>query len=91
MAPSSSLACQILLRPAERLHTAAPLNADSSGDGLGDKRCIERLARERLCWKWQGGRRGAPCRGQSNVVDGHGAQRGHVDTEQQGGPKGLTA
>jgi hypothetical protein len=34
-------------RAAERLHTATALNADSRGDGCGDERCIERLARER--------------------------------------------
>jgi hypothetical protein len=77
--------------PAERLYTAAALNVDSRSDGLGDKRCIERLARKRLRGKWQGSRRGAPRCGQSNVVDVHSAKRGDVDSECMEILKGLTA
>ena len=81
----------VACRAAERLHTAAALYADSRGDGLGDERCIERLARERGCGKRQGSLRGAPGSGEANVVDGHGAKRGHVDAERMQVLKGLTA
>ena len=92
MVPSSSVACQTLrCRASERLHTAAALYADSCGDGLGDERCIKRLARERGCGKRQGSLRGAPGSGKANVVDGHGAKRGHIDAERMQVLKGLTA
>ena len=92
MVPSSSVACQRLrCRAAERLHTATTLNTDSRGDGCGDECCIECLARERASRKRQAGLRGAPGRGQSNVFDGHGAQRVHVDAERMQVFKGLTA
>ena len=41
----------VACRATERLHTATTLYADSRGDGLGDERCIKRLARERSCGK----------------------------------------
>ena len=75
----------------ERLHAAAALNLDSRGDGLGDERCIKRLARKRGCEERQGSLRGAPGSGQANVVDGHGAKRGHIDAERMQILKGLTA
>ena len=78
-------------RAAERLHTATALYADSSGDGFGDERCIKRLARERGRGKRQRSLRGAPGGGEANVVDGHGAKRGHVDAERMQVLKGLTA
>src|SRR5277367_3849314 len=37
----------VACRATERLHTATTLYADSRRDGLGDERCIKRLARER--------------------------------------------
>src|ERR1700723_489891 len=82
---------EILVRAAERLHTATTLNADSRGDGCGDERCIERLARGRLRGKRQGGRRGASGCGKANIIDGHRAKRGHVDTKCVQVLKSLTA
>jgi hypothetical protein len=75
----------------ERLHTAATLYADSCGDGLDDERCIERFARERGCGKRQGSLSGAPGSGETNVVDGHGTERGDVNAERVQVFKSLTA
>jgi hypothetical protein len=75
----------------ERLHTATTLYADSRGDGLGDERCIKRFARERPCGKRQRSLCGAPGSGEANVVDGHGAKRGHVNAKRMQVLKGLTA
>ena len=41
--------------------------------------------------KGKGASRGAPGSGEANVVDGHGAKRGHVDAERVQIFKGLTA
>ena len=81
----------VACRAAQRLHTAAALYADSCSDGFGDERCIKRLARERGCGKRQGSLRGAPGSGEANIVDGHGAKRGHVDAERVQVLKGFTA
>src|ERR1700733_9128083 len=81
----------VACRAAERLHAATAFYANSCGDGLGDERCIKRLARERGCGKRQGSLRGAPGSGEANVVDGHGAKRGYVDTERVQVLKDLTA
>ena len=78
-------------RTAKRLHTATTLYADSSRDGLGNERCIERLARERSRGKRQRSLRGAPRCGEANVIDRHRAKRGHVDAERMQVLKGLTA
>src|ERR1700678_4848945 len=55
-------------RAPERLHTATTLNADSRGDGCGDKRCIQRFACERGRGKRQRSLRGASGCGEANVV-----------------------
>ena len=81
----------VACRANERLHTTPAFYADSRGDGCGDEGCIERFARERLRGKRQAGRRGAPCSGEANIIDGHGAKRDHVDTENVQVFKGLTA
>jgi hypothetical protein len=81
----------IAWRVTERLHATTTLYADSCGDGLGDERCIKRLARERRCGKRQGSLCGAPVSGEANEIDGHGAERGHVDAERVQVLKGLTA
>ncbi len=41
----------VACRATERLHSATTLYADARSDGLGDERCIKRLARERSCRK----------------------------------------
>ena len=68
-------------RAAERLHTAATLNADSRGDGCGNERCIQRFARKRGRGKRQRSLRGASGCGKANIIDGHRPKRGNVDTE----------
>jgi hypothetical protein len=75
---------------AKRLHTATALYANSSRNGLGNERCIERLPRERGRGKRQWSLRGSPGSGKANVVDGHGAKRSHVDAERMQILKGLT-
>ncbi len=75
----------------KRLHTATKLYADSGSDGLGDERCIERLAGQRGRSKRQRSLCGAPRSGQSNVVNGHSAKRSHVDPQRMQVLKGLTA
>jgi hypothetical protein len=53
--PSSSVACQTpLVARTSACTAAAALHADPCGDGLGDERCIKRLARERRCGKGKG-------------------------------------
>src|SRR5665213_44743 len=81
----------VACRAAERLHTATALHADPCGDGFGNERCIQRLARERGCGKRQVGFRGAAGSGEANAVDGHGAKGDHVYAEDMQVLKGLTA
>jgi len=76
---------------AERLHAATLLDADSRGDGPCDEGCIQRLARERSCGKWQRSLGGAPGGGEANVAYGHGAQGGDIDAERMQILKGLAA
>src|SRR5579871_726580 len=78
-------------RAAERLHTATTLNTDSRGDSCGDERCIQRFARERGRGKRQRSLRSASGCGKANIIDGHRAKRGLVDTKCMKVLKSLSA
>jgi hypothetical protein len=58
----------------ECLHAAAALDADSCGDGFGDERCVQCLARKRGGGKRQRRFRGAPASGEANSIEGHGTE-----------------
>jgi hypothetical protein len=75
----------------EGLNAAAALYADACGDGVGDEGSVERFARKRGRGKGQWRLRGAPGRGETNLIDGHGAERGYVDAERMQIFEGLTA
>jgi hypothetical protein len=75
----------------KRLHASTALDANSRGNGLGDERGIKRLPSKRSGGKRQWSFGSPPGSGEANVVDAHGAKRGHVDAERVKILKGLTA
>ena len=92
MVPSQSVACQTSLAVRTSVCTLRPRSTRTPAAMASAISAVSSALRvSEAAGKGNGASRGAPGRGEANIVDGHGAKRGHVDAERVQILKGLTA